>query len=174
MTLYSREEVEEILIFARDVFNSFANAENQVIPDDKIFVESRGVKIDVYLEDRHYSEIMHSEPGVSLAENIISVMEKIYGKIKDVGLDLDDLELKIAIFSNLVEIENIHDFELGKNGLMCDYVGYKGILFPNEIYNDKVRFLEALCKEANLNRDAWQNPNMKLYSFTSQEIGRVI
>lgn len=174
MTLYSREEIEEILIFARDVFNSFVNNDNPFVPNDKIFVESRGVRININFEDRHYSEIMHPEPGVSLAENIISVMEKIYSKVKDSEIDLEDMEMRISVFSNLVEVEEIRDFELGKHGLMCDYVGYKGILFPNEIYSDKVRFLEALCREANLNKDAWQNSNMKFYSFTAQEIGRVV
>ena len=79
-----------------------------------------------------------------------------------------------AILKSAHSVHEIKDFKLGKEGLMCDYIGYKGILFPDKMYTDKIRFLEALCREANLNKDIWQNPNMKLYSFASQEIGRIV
>ena len=106
-----------------------------------------------------------------MAENIVLVIEKIVKKANLYGKDFN-ADLKIFIFDFPVRILGnvVDNFQLGREGLMINYVSYKGFLFPSKDYKDKIEFLEELCKEAGLTKDSWTSDRASFYSFRIQEL----
>ncbi len=58
--------------------------------------------------------------------------------------------------------------EIGTHGLLVEQGGRRGLLLPQvalEHHLDRERFLEETCWKAGLARDAWKNPDTKIYGF---------
>ncbi len=169
---YNKEESHKIFEFCNVIFLNLARFQDYVIPGDRIFKENRGVRILLECNGKEYEETIFPQADKSLANNIILAVEKIARKSKITEEMFDDSSLRVFIFDFpsriLGDVEK--NFEFGKEGLYVEYVSYKGFLFPSEEYKDKIEFLEAVCKEAALTKDSWQNRRALFYSFKVQEL----
>jgi uncharacterized protein (TIGR00296 family) len=84
--------------------------------------------------------------------------------------EMKDIEIEISILT-LPEKCEVKDVEVGKDGIICEYLGYGGLLLPQvatEHGFDRIKFLEALCDKSGLPRDSWHNKHFKLYKFQAQ------
>ncbi len=66
------------------------------------------------------------------------------------------------------------DVELGKHGLMVISGSHAGLLLPDvpvRIGWDRIQFLEGVCEKAGLPPTAWQEPDVTLLGFESEEWG---
>ena len=64
--------------------------------------------------------------------------------------------------------------EVGRHGLMVVSGMRTGLLLPEVPVRfewDRQQFLEGVCQKADLHRHAWQDPEVKLFGFESEEWG---
>jgi AmmeMemoRadiSam system protein A len=79
-------------------------------------------------------------------------------------------EIEISVLSPLEEIAP-DGIEAGKHGLIVGRGGQRGVLLPQvaiECGWAAGRLLEEACVKAGLARDAWQQPDTKIQSFTAE------
>lgn len=64
--------------------------------------------------------------------------------------------------------EQIH---IGKDGLICKYEHFSGLLLPQVATEHKMnskQFLDCVCTKAGLRREIWKRPECKIYKFQAQ------
>ncbi len=90
--------------------------------------------------------------------------------------ELDDLIVEVAVLSDMTKVsggesKRLSEIKIGRDGLMIEYGLRMGLLLPSmaveNVWNKK-RFMEEACEKAELPRNYWMQPNVKLYRFESQ------
>jgi AmmeMemoRadiSam system protein B/AmmeMemoRadiSam system protein A len=79
------------------------------------------------------------------------------------------IDLEISVLTPLVEISDIDEIKVGRDGLMISKMGRRGLLLPQVAtdYNwDCEEFLINTCRKAGLPDDAWQE-GAKIQKFTA-------
>jgi hypothetical protein len=85
--------------------------------------------------------------------------------------ELKDMEVEISVLSPLEPLKDIRDIEIGKHGLFIVSEQNSGLLLPQVATAfgwDKKTFLEQVSQKAGLQKDAWRES--KLYVFTADII----
>ena len=169
----ARESIEEEFDKNRKVGNERSNA-NATQLDGKQFLQARGVFVTLTEKEELRGCIGLPYPVKSVKDAVLEAAksaafsdprfppldEHEFGKIK--------IEISILTMPQETDVKNI---EIGKDGLICNYLGYSGLLLPQvalEFKMDRIKFLEALCNKAGLPRDAWQDKKFKLWKFQCQ------
>jgi AmmeMemoRadiSam system protein A len=83
-------------------------------------------------------------------------------------------EIEVSLLSPLERI-HAHEIEIGRHGLVVEQGIRRGLLLPQvatEQHLDRKRFLEETCHKAGLPRDAWKNPETKIYGFTCEIVNQ--
>ena len=86
--------------------------------------------------------------------------------------EVADAEIEISLMTPLEAIRP-EEVEIGTHGLLVEQGGRRGLLLPQvalEHHLDRERFLEETCWKAGLARDAWKNPETKIYGFRCEII----
>jgi len=84
--------------------------------------------------------------------------------------ELKEIKIELSILT-IPEDTAIKDIKIGQDGLICDYLGYSGLLLPQVAVENKfskVKFLECLCNKAGLPKDTWSKLGFKLKRFQAQ------
>lgn len=88
-----------------------------------------------------------------------------------VGADeLGDLRIAVSILSPMEPLADPTRVELGRDGLVLEQGGRRGLFLPEvpvEAGWDRERYLEELCRKAFLPPGAWRDPASRLYRFTT-------
>ncbi len=87
--------------------------------------------------------------------------------------ELDSVTFEVTVLTPPVAIrghpEEIRDaIEVGKDGLILELMGHRGLLLPQvpgEFGWDAARFLESLSRKAGLPQDAWMHPDARISRF---------
>jgi len=83
-----------------------------------------------------------------------------------------ELKVEISVLSLPEKIEaKLENIKIGKDGLMCEYEGFGGLLLPQvatEYKWNSEQFLRALCQKAGLSLDSWQKKDFKLWKFQAK------
>ena len=85
--------------------------------------------------------------------------------------EVDGLTIEIAILSPLEEINSLDDVVIGRDGLVIEAMGRRGLLLPKvatRLNWNKEEFLRNVCLKAGLPEDIWPG-NGKLYKFSTEE-----
>ncbi len=85
--------------------------------------------------------------------------------------EINKIIIEFSILTIPQEIKDVKNIEIGKHGLMCQYLGYSGLLLPQvaiEHNMNKLKFIEAVCQKAGLPRDTWQDDKCKFHCFQTQ------
>lgn len=92
--------------------------------------------------------------------------------------ELPTLHIEISVLSPLQRLEDVQEIEVGVHGLLIEAHGRRGLLLPEVPLHhhwNRADFLEGICLKAGLPPDAWQEPETRLYTFTTfsfeEEIG---
>ena len=83
------------------------------------------------------------------------------------------LRIEINALTPLAPIRP-EDVEVGRHGLMMVLGQQAGLLLPEVPVRfgwNREQFLEGTCQKAGFARDAWQDPDVKLFGFESEEWG---
>ena len=91
-------------------------------------------------------------------------------------MEFEDIVISVDILSMPEPVKGTPDakkrkIKIGRDGLMIEYGFRTGILLPIvpiEGRWTKDQFLEALCKKAGFDEDAWKRSDYSLFRFTSQ------
>ena len=87
--------------------------------------------------------------------------------------EIGEVEIEISLLTPLEPIR-AEEVEIGTHGLLVEQGGRRGLLLPQvalEHHLDRERFLEETCWKAGLARDAWKNPETKIFGFRCEIVG---
>ena len=123
---------------------------------------------------RATSAIIDGEPLINAVIN--ASLSAAYGPQNSVPIstnEIDELAIEInllstpkSLSSNFIRKRN--EIEVGKHGLILNYGIHRCVLLPwyaTEKAMSNIEFLEAVCKEAGLEKDYWKQPKVELYKF---------
>lgn len=174
---YTKRQGQEFIKLAKKAIRSEFTKEEIKVPDKLAFRQARGVFVTLVKNGKLRGCVGFPNAIYSLGDSIVKVAKSsAFNDSRfsplDVG-ELKDIKIEISILTEPAEIKgNIaKQFELGEDGLICQCLGYNGLLLPqvaNEHKMDKIQFLECVCEKAGLPKDFWQNNNVKFYKFQAQ------
>lgn len=88
--------------------------------------------------------------------------------------ELKQLDYEISVLSPLRYVTDIDQIEVGRHGLMIKQSQVEGLLLPQVAAGrgwDTRTFLEATCRKARLEKDAWKNDITDIFAFTAVVFG---
>jgi hypothetical protein len=84
--------------------------------------------------------------------------------------ELKEVKLEISVLSALKEIQDVSEIKVGRDGILIEKGGRKGLLLPQvaiEYHWDRNAFLEMVCYKAGLPKDAWRQ-GAKILIFSAE------
>lgn len=144
--------------------------------EKKEFKQARGVFVTLYTFPIHKLRgcIGFPYPSMEIAKAVVEAAKSAafsdprFPPLKK-G-ELNNIIIEISILT-IPQESTLKEIEIGKHGLICNYLAYSSLLLPQvatEHNLNKLEFIEALCQKAGLPNDAWQKPNFRLYKFQAQ------
>ena len=85
--------------------------------------------------------------------------------------ELPSVSIEISVLSPLRRIGGVEDVKVGRDGLLIELRGYRGLLLPQvatEYRWEAEEFLENTARKAGLPRGAWRDPAAELYAFAAE------
>ncbi len=172
---YSREEGEKLLRLARESIEEEFTREKPEMPEGKQFKQARGVFVTLTKNRKLRGCIGIPYPELGISQAVYSAAKS--SAFSDPRFsavtqsEMEDIKIEISILTIPEDASSIDKIKVGKDGLMCNYLGYQGLLLPQvalEYKMNRIQFLEALCNKAGLPKDNWQNKNFKIKKFSCQ------
>lgn len=144
------------------------------IQRDGIFSQQRGVFVTLHVRDRLQGCIGVTEPIESLGESVVrcavsaALEDPRFAPMKEP--QLGEMSIEISLLSPLEPILP-EAIEIGHHGLLVVNQARRGLLLPKvatEHGLTQEQFLEETCRKAGLLRNAWKDPETKLFAFTCE------
>jgi AmmeMemoRadiSam system protein A len=88
--------------------------------------------------------------------------------------ELPELHIEISVMSPIVEVEDVGEIEVGRDGLIISKGPNAGLLLPQvaiEYGWDRDTFLGQTCLKAGLPADTWKKPGCKIERFSAEVFG---
>jgi AmmeMemoRadiSam system protein A len=143
-------------------------------PREGVFAERRGVFVTLHVHNRLQGCIGVIEAKEQLGEAIAHCAAS--AALEDprfVPMKLEqlvDLSVEISLLSAMEPITP-ESIEIGRHGLFVRLHAQRGLLLPQvavEYRLTREQFLEESCRKAGLPRDAWRDPEARLFGFTCE------
>ncbi len=173
---YSKEDGEKLLKLARNVIEH--EFDSKVKPEKlegKQFMQARGVFVTLTLNGELKGCIGLPYPTKKLSDAVVEAAKSAaFSDPRFLPLqksEFDKVKIEISILTMPQEVKEISEIKVGTDGLICNCVGYSGLLLPQvarEYKWSKLQFLEALCSKAGLPKNAWQDKKFKLWKFQAE------
>ncbi|HYL84086.1 MAG TPA: AmmeMemoRadiSam system protein A [Candidatus Angelobacter sp.] len=144
------------------------------IPKQGVFAERRGVFVTLHVCGRLQGCIGVTDPSETLGEAIVRCAAS--AAVEDPRFaptrkdQLEDLSVEISLLSRLESIDP-EKIELGRHGLLIVLHAQRGLLLPQvaaEHHLTREQFLEETSHKAGLRREAWRDPDARIYGFTCE------
>ena len=144
------------------------------IPNNGIFAERRGVFVTLHVRNRLQGCIGVVEAHEPLGEAIVRCAgsaareDPRFAPMK--AEHLEELGIEISLLSDLAPITP-DSIEIGVHGLLIALHGRRGILLPQVAVEHKFsreQFLEETSRKAGLPREAWRDPEARVFGFTCE------
>jgi AmmeMemoRadiSam system protein A len=177
--VYSLDEQKKLLQLARQSIEEELHINKPIIlPEiekNPKFKEFRGVFVTLKKKGHLRGCIGFPYATNYLYKNIYeAAKESAVGDPRFVQLtkeELKQINIEISILTKPEKITSIKDIQIGRDGLICKFMGSSGLLLPQvakEFNLNKIEFLEALCDKAGLPKGTWQQRGFELYKFQAQ------
>jgi AmmeMemoRadiSam system protein A len=146
----------------------------RTIPRDGIFAERRGVFVTLDVRGRLQGCIGVVEPDEPLGDSIVrcatsaALEDPRFAPLR--AEQLGELSIEISLLSPPAPISP-EAIELGRHGLLVVHHSKRGLLLPQvaiEHHLTREQFLEETCRKAGLQREAWRDPEARLFAFTCE------
>lgn len=171
---YTKEDGKVLLKLARESIEEEFTGNKPEMPKEKQFKQAWGVFVTLKKSKELRGCIGFPYHEYDITKAIyLSAKESAFSDPRFPKLKQEELE-KIKIEISVLTIPEdceLKDIQIGKDGLICNFLGYSSLLLPQvatENKLDKIQFLEILCKKAGIPKDSWQNSNFKLKNFQCQ------
>jgi len=144
------------------------------IPNEGIFAQRRGVFVTLHVRNRLQGCIGVVESKEPLGEAIVRCAASAaredprFAPMK--AEQLDDLGIEISLLSEVAPITP-DSIEIGRHGLLVVHQGRRGLLLPQvavEHRFSREQFLQETSRKAGLPRDAWRDPEARVFGFTCE------
>jgi AmmeMemoRadiSam system protein A len=145
-----------------------------LIPRDGVFAERRGVFVTLHLHGRLQGCIGVVEPDEPLGDAIVrcaasaALEDPRFAPLR--AEQLSELSIEISLLSTPAPI-SAQAIELGRHGLLVVLQAKRGLLLPQvaiEHHLTREQFIEETCRKAGLQREAWRDPEARLFGFTCE------
>lgn len=143
-------------------------------PSQGIFAERRGVFVTLHVHSRLQGCIGVIEAKEPLGEAIVhcaasaALQDPRFAPMKAEQLDGLSIEISLLSAMELIAPESI---EIGHHGLFVNLHAQRGLLLPQVAVEHRLtreQFLEETCRKAGLAREAWRDPEARLFGFTCE------
>jgi AmmeMemoRadiSam system protein A len=133
-----------------------------------------GAFVTLHLHGELRGCIGYIEPRFPLNETVQEVAEK--AALEDPRFppltmkELESVEIEISVLSPLKKIFGVQEIVVGTHGLVVDAGYTRGLLLPQVATEwgwDREQFVSQTCRKAGLQKDAWKQKGVTIYSFTS-------
>lgn len=175
---YTKEQAARLIKLARQSIESEFDKNTKIeIPEGKEFRQARGVFVTLMTWPKKELRgcIGFPYPNLAVRDAVAEAAGcAAFSDPRFTSLnktELNKIIIEISILTIPQEVKNVKDIEAGKDGLICQYLGYSGLLLPQvatEHKMNKIEFIEATCQKAGLPKDAWQNDKCKFQKFQAQ------
>jgi AmmeMemoRadiSam system protein A len=84
--------------------------------------------------------------------------------------ELDDVSIEISVLTPFEPLRDRSELVVGRHGLLIENGLHRGVLLPQVAVEqgwDADTFLEQICVKASLPREAWKDPDSKLFVFSA-------
>jgi AmmeMemoRadiSam system protein A len=143
-------------------------------PREGVFAERRGVFVTLHVRNRLQGCIGVIEAKEPLGEAIARCATS--AALEDPRFapmtmeQLGELSIEISLLSAMEPIAP-ESIEIGRHGLFVCLRVHRGLLLPQvaiEYRLTREQFLEETCRKAGLPREAWRDPEARLFGFTCE------
>jgi len=143
-------------------------------PREGVFAERRGVFVTLHVRSRLQGCIGVVEAKEPLGEAIVhcaasaALEDPRFAPMKTE--QLGELNIEISLLSPMEPIAP-ESIEIGRHGLFVRLHAQRGLLLPQVATEHRLtreQFLEETCRKAGLPRDAWRDPEARLFVFTCE------
>lgn len=178
MLSLSEENRKAILELARQgvIHAVFHERPLSTFPTTGIFAERRGLFVTLHVAGKLRGCIGviegHAELGETLARCAAdaALHDPRFSRMRPE--ELDALEIEVSLLSALHPI-GPGEVEIGVHGLLVERGPRRGLLLPQVAIEHRLsreQFLGETCAKAGLSREAWKDPETKLYRFECEII----
>lgn len=139
-----------------------------------VFAERHGVFVTLHVAKRLQGCIGVIEANEPLGEAIVrcaasaALEDPRFAPMK--MEQLSELSVEISLLSPLQPI-GPESIEIGHHGLLVHLHAQRGLLLPQVAIEHRLtrqQFLEEICRKAGLHREAWRDPEARLFGFTCE------
>jgi AmmeMemoRadiSam system protein A len=178
MPSLSEENRKAILELARQgVFHAvYHERPLSTFPTTGIFAERRGLFVTLHVAGKLRGCIGVIEGHVELGETLArcaadaALHDPRFSRMRPE--ELDALEIEVSLLTPLHPI-GPEEVEIGIHGLLVERGPRRGLLLPQVAIEHRLgreQFLRETCAKAGLPREAWKDPETKLYGFECEII----
>jgi len=146
----------------------------EVFPHEGIFAVRRAVFVTLHVRNRLQGCIGVIEANEPLGEAIVRCAAS--AALEDPRFapmrtdQLGQLSIEISLLSPMEPIVP-ESIEIGHHGLLVRLHAHRGLLLPQVAIEHRLtreQFLEETCRKAGLLREAWRDPEARLFGFTCE------
>jgi len=139
-----------------------------------VFAERQGVFVTLHVHNRLQGCIGVIEAKEPLGEAIArcaasaALEDPRFAPMKTE--QLGELSIEISLLSVMEPIDP-ESIEIGRHGLFVRLYAQRGLLLPQVAIEHRLtreQFLEETCRKAGLPREAWRDPEARLFGFTCE------
>ena len=143
-------------------------------PGEGIFAERRGVFVTLHLGKRLQGCIGVVEAKDPLGDAIIhcaagaALEDPRFAPMKPEQLGELNIEISLLSPTEPIAPESV---VIGRHGLLVLLHGQRGLLLPQVAIEHRLtsrQFLEQACRKAGLPREAWRDPEARIFGFTCE------
>jgi AmmeMemoRadiSam system protein A len=177
--MFTPEEQRQLLRIARDSIAS-AVLGKRMTPGSAAHPQGRlaehcGAFVTLRLNKQLRGCIGYIEAGMPLAHVVAEVAEK--AAMEDPRFmpltpeEADQVEMEISVLSPLRLAARPEEVEVGKHGILLQLGENRGLLLPQvatEYHWDRETFLDNTARKAGLPRNAWRDPDAKIFLFSAE------
>jgi AmmeMemoRadiSam system protein A len=145
-----------------------------VFPSEGVFAERRGVFVTLHVAKHLQGCIGVIEASEPLGEAIVRCAAS--AALEDPRFapmmpeQLAKVSIEISLLSHVQPIAP-ESIEIGRHGLLVRLHAQRGLLLPQVAIEHRLtrqQFLEETCRKAGLPREAWRDPEARLFGFTCE------
>lgn len=171
----NHEEQVELLRIARQSIEAAVNgkAAPAFLPSEGKLTQDGAAFVTITIDDRLRGCIGYTQAVMPLYQCVSECA--VSAAMRDprfpplTASEYPKIDIEISVLTPLVEVNDISEIEVGRDGLMISKMGRRGLLLPQVATDygwDREEFLANTCRKASLQSDAWKE-GAKIQKFTA-------
>ena len=170
--MITEEEGQKLVQLARDSINTFLTKQHLIIDEEINSKDINGVIVKLRRDGEVSGESTIIESELSITRLLVEASRKTI--LKNDVTNLNRVEIQVSLLSKPELIaadpsKYSEELILGEDSVLVKSKTNTGIMLSSEVGNLSFEeFINHTCIKAGLNREAWLNPNNKIFKFKEQ------